>query len=642
MRVWLTAMTICGLLATEAQAAMPNGSGDTWQYRQPVPINGPLCHRSAWVPPPPPPPPPAPRVTYVPPTPPPVRPVPQPLPVRPQGGVFQRLQEGLFGARGGEPMAAGALNGTDIGSISDNMSSRSFPLAGMFSNFASGGGSDQLALPGLDVGDRAPAAPTGALAGAATTERSAALDSRSAPLATVPAGTTEAYDHFADRRSFSEPSDAAAAPAPEIHVPDGPVAATPPLPTMAMPAQPSRAVSPLGGDYGGDYARRSSPALPRPVPPQLAQWQRLTAGDHDDLLNPQLYARYVDGFLARDTLAGVPRVDTRNVLTVAVSDPDGNPLPFAQVTLTCADGNSLALPTLADGTVAFFPDLDNLGSTVTMTASAPGGAHSMSRRVDLGDSGGQRQQVVLQEFSHGVQQFDLALTVDTTGSMSDEIAYLKAELVNIVGGLRASHPGLDVRVALVAYRDKGDLYITRVFPFTRNMSELQDRLGELQASGGGDYPEAVERALADTVALDWRSDAVKSMLLVGDAPPHAEDVAASWTSVEAARDRRIQIVPVGASGVGPGAEYLMRAMAAVTQSRYVFLTDDSGIGNAHAEPSVDCYRVTLLNNLVRNVLDAQLSGRRIEPQDGEIVRTVGNYDNGRCILPSGFVQSSYR
>jgi hypothetical protein len=77
-------------------------------------------------------------------------------------------------------------------------------------------------------------------------------------------------------------------------------------------------------------------------------------------------------------------------------------------------------------------------------------------------------------------------------------------------------------------------------------------------------------------------------------------------------------------------------MAAATQSRYLFLTDDSGIGNPHAPPAVDCYLVTRLDTLVRRVLDSQISGRRVEPRDGEVIRSVGQYDNGRCILPSGF------
>ncbi|WP_284359407.1 hypothetical protein [Candidatus Phycosocius spiralis] len=92
-------------------------------------------------------------------------------------------------------------------------------------------------------------------------------------------------------------------------------------------------------------------------------------------------------------------------------------------------------------------------------------------------------------------------------------------------------------------------------------------------------------------------------------------------------------MPIAASGVDDAAQYVMRAMAAATQSRYLFLTDDSGIGNTHAEPDVDCYLVTRLDALVRRVLDSQISGRRIEPEDREILRSVGTYDKGRCVLP---------
>lgn len=100
----------------------------------------------------------------------------------------------------------------------------------------------------------------------------------------------------------------------------------------------------------------------------------------------------------------------------------------------------------------------------------------------------------------------------------------------------------------------------------------------------------------------------------------------------------MHIVPVGASGVADEAEYLMRAMAAATQSRYTFLTDDSGIGNAHAAPAIDCYLVTRLDQLLRRVIDSQISGRRIEPEEDEVIRRVGEYDAGRCVLPPDFGQ----
>lgn len=373
---------------------------------------------------------------------------------------------------------------------------------------------------------------------------------------------------------------------------------------------------------GSAFQRRRGQRAPEPG--------LLTAGDHDDLLNPELYASYVDDFLKRETLPGVPRVDTRQALTVAVQDTAGRAVPFAAVTLTCSDGNQLTLATTANGAAVFFPELDRLGARVSVSVrygarDTAGRPVSFSRRLPA-----LRQTVIVDRAAAPLSKFDLALVVDTTGSMTDELNYLKVELDSILDALRRSHPQIDMRVALIAYRDTDDAYITRTFAFTSDISALRGHLAEQHAGGGGDYPEAVEQAMARAMALDWRDDAVRSLLFVADAPPHADDVAATWRSAEVARARRIQIVPVGASGVGPGAEYMMRAMAAVTQSRYIFLTDDSGIGNPHAPPSVDCYLVTSLKALIERVLDAQLSGRRVEPRDEEIVRSVGNYRNGRC------------
>jgi hypothetical protein len=110
----------------------------------------------------------------------------------------------------------------------------------------------------------------------------------------------------------------------------------------------------------------------------------------------------------------------------------------------------------------------------------------------------------------------------------------------------------------------------------------------------------------------------------------------AFDAVEVARAKRVQIIPVASSGVDDRAEYFMRASATLTQSRYVFLTDDSGIGNPHAEPDVACYVVTSLASTIRRVLDSQLSGHRIEPAEQEVVRVNGIYDHGKCDLPDDF------
>ena len=137
-------------------------------------------------------------------------------------------------------------------------------------------------------------------------------------------------------------------------------------PTSA-PSRSARATSKVAPSSAADHM----PPPRRGYGNQQVQSGQLTAGEHDDLLNPALYARYVTQFLAGETLHGVPRVDTGKALYVTVTDTTGAPMPFATVTLRCSDNNTLSLTTMADGRAVFFPDLDRLGQTVFLNTSMP-------------------------------------------------------------------------------------------------------------------------------------------------------------------------------------------------------------------------------------------------------------------------------
>ncbi|WP_439567542.1 VWA domain-containing protein [Sphingopyxis sp.] len=377
---------------------------------------------------------------------------------------------------------------------------------------------------------------------------------------------------------------------------------------------------------------------PRPYPRPQPQSGILTAGEHDDLLNPELYAAYVNrsGNLGQE-VQSLPRVDTTRVVTVKVNDRSGQPIPFADVVVTCSDGNSITMATQADGSAVFFPGLDRLSERITVTARKAGRTIADARPVLVANAaGGQLVGLTASQAATKVTKLDLMLVVDTTGSMGDEISFLQSELRSIIASITAKHRNLDIRIGFVFYRDLGDDYVTRTVAFDRDVGRVQGALARQHANGGGDYPEAMDQALIRAVTQEWRPDAVKSLLLVADAPPHDQLFGRTWQAAEAARARRIHITPVAASGVADKAEYAMRAMAAATQSRYLFLTDDSGVGNPHAPPAIDCYLVTKLDALVRRVVDSQISGRRIEPEDQEIIRSVGKYDAGKCILPADF------
>jgi hypothetical protein len=197
---------------------------------------------------------------------------------------------------------------------------------------------------------------------------------------------------------------------------------------------------------------------------------------------------------------------------------------------------------------------------------------------------------------------DVAFVVDATGSMGDEIAYLKAELTDVIGRAKQAAPNSQIRLGSVFYRDRGDTYLTQHRDFENVPDSAVGFIRQQAAQGGGDFPEAVDTALAVALTkLSWSQTAKARLLfLVLDAPPHddAASVASLQRSVAKAAQIGIRLIPVAASGIDKSTEYLLRAMALGTNGTYVFLTDDSGIGDAHIKPTTDQYTVEKLNALL--------------------------------------------
>ncbi len=199
-------------------------------------------------------------------------------------------------------------------------------------------------------------------------------------------------------------------------------------------------------------------------------------------------------------------------------------------------------------------------------------------------------------------EVDIMLIVDATGSMGDEITYLKNEFHDIIDKIRTSRSSLDVRVGSVFYRDHKDEYLTRKSSFDHDLSLTTDFIQEQSASGGGDYPEAVDEALFAAIEDEqWRENALARIaFLVLDAPAHTDEksLAKLHRQIRLAAEKGIRIIPVICSGMDESGEYLMRTMALATNGTYVFLTDDSGIGDSHRKPKTDKYEVEILNDVI--------------------------------------------
>lgn len=148
---------------------------------------------------------------------------------------------------------------------------------------------------------------------------------------------------------------------------------------------------------------------------------------------------------------------------------------------------------------------------------------------------------------------DLAFCIDTTGSMQGEIENVKAKTKELVAKLAGGKPSPVIRVGLVAYRDRGDDYVTKVFPFNEDIDKVVKDISSLQANGGGDAPEAVNEALHVSLNnLKWSDDkkTLKLLFLIGDAgPKHYPNDFDYRNESKTAISRGIQINTLGCQGL---------------------------------------------------------------------------------------------
>ncbi|MDB5322744.1 MAG: von Willebrand factor, type [Phycisphaerales bacterium] len=122
-------------------------------------------------------------------------------------------------------------------------------------------------------------------------------------------------------------------------------------------------------------------------------------------------------------------------------------------------------------------------------------------------------------------QVEVCFVLDTTGSMSGLIEGAKAKIWTIANQIVKQKPSPDVKIALIAYRDRGDAYVTQRFDLTADIDTVFKNLTAFHADGGGDEPESVNQALDEAVnKITWSPDraVLKVIFLVGDAPPHMD------------------------------------------------------------------------------------------------------------------------
>lgn len=329
----------------------------------------------------------------------------------------------------------------------------------------------------------------------------------------------------------------------------------------------------------------------------------ITAGEWNDLQHWDFW----NALLQKDTFKTYPGLwgfYPSNRLTITVKDANNQALPDVQLSLNTGSQNVYGV-TNNLGNAELFPALYQPGSG---SASFILKAVYNNQVFDLGPiSAGVPITKNLPVTKTRHNTLDIQFVVDATGSMGDEITFLKTELKDVLQRAGSRLPGMQLNMGAVFYRDEGDEYLTRTHPFTTDVNALTEFINDQRADGGGDFPEAVDAALAAAVQQQWSTNATNRLLfLILDAPPHNTPLVMDKlkAAVTDAQKKGIRIIPVSASGIDKETEFLMRFLSIGTNGTYVFITNDSGIGNPHLTPTVGDYDVEYLNDLMVRLITA--------------------------------------
>lgn len=331
----------------------------------------------------------------------------------------------------------------------------------------------------------------------------------------------------------------------------------------------------------------------------------LTAGK---LIDNSTYSTFMKTMKSNDwsELVGKWTIDTAGRYIVKVTDGQ-KPVENAKVKLTDADGKTIYTAVTDNKGIAYVFTKLSEETADSVKIVSPDGTQTETKK--LSEARGGSINVTLKKTAAKEKTLDLMFLVDTTGSMSDELLYLEKEMEDVINRVSSDNNNIKIRVSVDFYRDTGDLYKVRSFPFRERISTVQRSLAAQNANGGGDYPEAVHTALNVAVnKVSWNSDSTKIMFMVLDAPAHdTQDVIEDYKKrVLQASAKGIRIVPVVSSGTDTETEYLMRTAAVITGGQYLFLTDNSGVGLGHKKPDASVYEVKKLNDLMVEIIDSYL------------------------------------
>jgi hypothetical protein len=191
---------------------------------------------------------------------------------------------------------------------------------------------------------------------------------------------------------------------------------------------------------------------------------------------------------------------------------------------------------------------------------------------------------------------DLAIVLDTTGSMQDSIDDVKNSLNNIINKLINKFSN-NYRISLTTVTDGSKKYSPEVQFELNNKTAIQNRLNTLNAVGGNGVPEPNSLAIngvIDGESGEFRDNISKVIILITDAPPSGSnddfdnnDIIYSNETADKAALNNIQVFPMITDytiETFSGMKELYDYYASATGGKSYYLSD--GVINSSIEDSI--------------------------------------------------------
>ena len=121
-----------------------------------------------------------------------------------------------------------------------------------------------------------------------------------------------------------------------------------------------------------------------------------------------------------------------------------------------------------------------------------------------------------------MRQVDLAICLDTSGSMEGLIDSAKQKLWAVVNELATAKPRPALRVALYQYGNNGlqqeNGWVQRVCDLTDDLDTVYEKLFALKTNGGTEYVARVVRSASDELKWSSQKNALKIIFVAGNEP----------------------------------------------------------------------------------------------------------------------------